>query len=39
MRELPKQFKGKGQVKGYDFNQITADYTAIFTLKHLWRVV
>ncbi len=24
MKELQKQFSGKGQVKGYDFNQITA---------------
>lgn len=32
MRELPKQFKGKGQVKGYNFNQITASpYGYIYT--------
>ncbi|UJH91689.1 hypothetical protein LZ575_03095 [Antarcticibacterium sp. 1MA-6-2] len=24
MKELPKQFSGKGQVKGYEFNQISA---------------
>lgn len=32
MKELPKQFNGKGQVKGYAFNQITATpYGYIYT--------
>jgi hypothetical protein len=35
MRELKKQFDGKGQVKGYEFNQILATpYGYIYAVSH-----